>query len=205
MMTILIVAIISVISIFAFNNPKLINRLQFNPYRVVHYHEYHRFLTHGLVHADWMHLIINMMVLFFFGTAVESYFQQMAEAGMIMWPEIHYLILLVGSMAIATLTTLKKYRNEPGYSSVGASGAVSAFIFTSIFFDPWQTLLLYFIPIPGIIFGVAYLIYSHIMSRRASDHINHDAHFLGAIAGFIYPAIIAPSLISYFFQQLLNP
>ncbi|HDR89850.1 MAG TPA: rhomboid family intramembrane serine protease [Bacteroidetes bacterium] len=204
-MTILIVAIISLISILAFNNPRLITRLQFNPYRVVHYREYHRFLTHGLIHADWMHLIINMMVLFFFGTAVESYFHQMAEAGMIRWPEIHYLILLVGSMAIATLTTLKKYRNEPGYNSVGASGAVSAFIFTSIFFNPWQTLLLYFIPIPGIIFGIAYLIYSHIMSRRASDHINHDAHFLGAVAGFIYPAIIAPSLIGYFFQQLLNP
>ncbi|MGC9470574.1 MAG: rhomboid family intramembrane serine protease [Bacteroidales bacterium] len=204
-MTILLVAIISVISILAFYNPKLFDRMQFNPYRVIHYREFHRFLTHGLIHADWMHLIINMMVLFFFGTAVESYFQQMAEAGMIRWPEIHYLILFVGSMAIATVTTLKKYRNEPTYNSVGASGAVSAFIFTSIFFDPWQTLLLYFIPIPGIVFGIAYLVYSHIMSRRASDHINHDAHFLGALTGFIYPAIIAPSLISFFFQHLFHP
>ncbi len=204
-MTIILVVIISLVSILAFNRPDWFLKLQFNPYLVYHRKEYHRLLTHGFVHADWMHLIVNMMVLFFFGSSVENYLGQLQEAGVIGSAHLHYLILFAGSMILATLTTLKKHRDDPGYNSVGASGAVSAFVFASIFFDPWQTLLLYFIPVPGILFGVGYLIYSHYMSRKAMDNINHDAHFIGAVVGFIYPAIIYPSLVVYFLDQLLHP
>jgi len=204
-MTLILVIIISAVSISAFTRPQLFEKLQMNPWLVVHRKEYHRLLTHGFVHADWMHLIINMMVLYFFGTAVEKYFAGLEEADIIRFPEMHYLLLFFSSMILATLSTIKKYRNVQHYNSVGASGAVSAFVFASIFFDPWQTLLVYFIPLPGILFGVAYLVYSHYMSRRSTDNINHDAHFIGAVAGFFYPVIIAPGLFSFFISQLLHP
>jgi len=107
-------------------------------------------------------------------------------------------------LIISSTTTLIKYRSEPYYNAVGASGAVSAFVFASIFFSPWQTLLFYFIPIPGIVFGVLYLIYSNYMSRKDRDHINHDAHFLGAVFGFLYPVLMDPSLFHLFLNQLLR-
>jgi membrane associated rhomboid family serine protease len=86
---------------------------------------------------------------------------------------------------------------------VGASGAVSAVVFTSIFFRPLDNLyIMGILPIPAIIFGVAYLVYSHYMSKMSSDNINHDAHFIGAVFGFIYPLLLDPKLFKVFLNQL---
>jgi membrane associated rhomboid family serine protease len=96
-----------------------------------------------------------------------------------------------------------KHRNDPSYAAVGASGLVSAFVFAHIFFQPMQKIYFYFaIPIPGIVFGILYLIYSSYMSRRRMDNINHDAHLWGAVVGFFYPVIMEPSLIKYFIENL---
>jgi membrane associated rhomboid family serine protease len=162
-------------------------------------------LTHAFLHADWTHLIINMFVLYFFGSSVERFLGILKTQGYIDRPLIHFLLLFTGSVVVASLNTLRKHRDDPAYNSVGASGAVSAFIFTSIFFTPWEVLYLYFIPVPGILFGILYLVYSQVMSRRNRDNINHDAHFYGAVFGFIYPLLISPKLYILFFQQLFNP
>jgi membrane associated rhomboid family serine protease len=88
---------------------------------------------------------------------------------------------------------------------VGASGAVSAVIFFFIFFNPWELIYFYgIVPVPGIIMGVLYLIYSHYMSRREADNVNHDAHLTGAIFGFVFPLFIDYRLIHYFIDQLLS-
>ena len=104
---------------------------------------------------------------------------------------------------VSSLITLFRHRNNRWYNSVGASGAVSAVIFTSIFFAPLEPLYFFAVlPIPGIVFAVLYLIYSSIMSRRNRDNVNHDAHFLGAVFGFIFPILINPDLLTNFMQQL---
>lgn len=179
--------------------------LQFNPYRVYHRKEFYRLVSHGLLHADWVHLFINMIVLLSFGTAVERYFMRLEAMSMLRFPVAGFLLLYGGGVAVSTLTTLRKHKSNQWYNAVGASGGVSAVIFTSIFFAPWQNLLLYaVIPIPGILFGVLYLAYSHYMSKKASDNINHDAHFIGAVYGFIFPLLIDLSLINTFLEQLFS-
>ncbi len=204
-MTIFIVALTSLISIMAFSRPELMLKLQFNPYQVHHRRQYYRLLTHALLHADWVHLFINMLVLFSFGTAVERYFGRLETMGMLRFPGLVYLLLYIGAVVASSLTTLKKHKDNHWYNSVGASGGVSAVIFTSIFFAPWQNLLLYaIIPIPGIVFGGLYLAYSHYMSKKASDNINHDAHFIGAVFGLLFPLLIDISLIGTFFEQLFR-
>jgi membrane associated rhomboid family serine protease len=204
-MTIYIVIITSAISIIAFSRPELMYRFQFNPYQVYHRRQYYRLLTHALLHADWVHLFINMLVLFSFGNAVEHYFHILGNRGILMFPGITYLALYIGAVIAASLTTLYKHKDNHWYNSVGASGGVSAVIFTSIFFAPWQNLLLYaVIPIPGIIFGVLYLAYSHYASRKFSDNINHDAHFIGAVFGLAFPLLIDINLLGTFIQQLFG-
>jgi len=112
-------------------------------------------------------------------------------------------MLYFGGIVIASLTTLKKYKDNSYYQSVGASGAVSAVVFTYIFFDPLSKLLFMFIiPIPAIVFGIAYLAYSHYMSKKEGDYINHDAHFVGSVFGFIYPLLIDPKLFLIFLNKL---
>jgi len=204
-MTIFIIIITSLISIVAFGNRELFEKLQLNPYKVYHKKEWYRLISHGFLHADWVHLIINMIVLLSFGNAVENIFKQLAAKGIIQSPVLVFVLLYFISMIAATLTSVFKQKDNAWYNSVGASGAVSAVIFTSIFFQPLARLYLYaVIPIPGIVFGVLYLGYSHYMSKKGGDNINHDAHFIGAVVGFIFPLFLDPSLIQVFFNQLLN-
>jgi len=204
-MTIFIIIVTSLISIVAFGNRELFEKLQLNPYKVYHKKEWYRLISHGFLHADWVHLIINMIVLLSFGNAVENIFKQLAAKGIIQSPVLVFVLLYFISMIAATLTSVFKQKDNAWYNSVGASGAVSAVIFTSIFFQPLARLYLYaVIPIPGIVFGVLYLGYSHYMSKKGGDNINHDAHFIGAVVGFIFPLFLDPSLIHVFLNQLFN-
>jgi membrane associated rhomboid family serine protease len=198
-MTLIIVIVTSVISILAFYSENLMSRLIFNPYQVVHRKEWWRLLSHGFLHADWVHLIVNMLVLYSFGRNVESWINQLRVEDYIKSPILTYSLLYFGGIIISTVPTLIKQRNNYMYNSVGASGAVSAVVFTSIFFSPMDKIYFFgAIPIPGIIFAVIYLIYSSYMSRRGKDNINHDAHFAGAVFGFIFPVFIDFDMISHF-------
>ena len=199
--TLILILIIVLISAFAFNQKDIMSQLQFNAYQIVHRHQYYRILTHAFVHANWEHLIVNIIVLFSFGTLVERYFQMyFGTIG-----TYYYLVLFFGSVVFSSLLSLYKQRNNPYYNAIGASGAVSAILFTAIFFDPWSNIYFFgILPIPGIIFGALYLYYSYYMSTKKSDNIGHDAHFLGAVFGFFFPVILQPSLLMDFVKVLFN-
>lgn len=204
-MTILLIIITSAISILAFNSREIFDKLQLNPYSVYHKKQWYRVISHGFLHADWAHLFVNMFVLFFFGRSVENEFERLAINGIIKSPVFSFVLLYFASMIFATVTSIAKQKDNIWYNSVGASGAVSAILFTHIFFQPLAKLYFYaVIPIPGIIFGVLYLGYSHYMSRRGNDNINHDAHFIGAVFGFLFPLLLEPKLINVFLGQLFN-
>lgn len=201
MITYAIIGITVLVSFLSFQDYNLVSKLRFNPVQVLKEKQYYRMLTHAFVHADWSHLLVNMFVLYFFGPAIERflsyYFGNLSS--------IYFVILYIGGILTANLWSLEKHKNNFGYSAVGASGAVSAVLFAFIFFAPWE--MLYFfgiIPIPGILFGVGYLIYSYRMTKQSSDHIAHDAHFLGAIFGFVFPILIKPQLLNIFVNRLLD-
>lgn len=201
-MTLIIVIVTSVVSIIAFSNRTLFSKLQFNPYQVYHRKEWYRIITHGFLHADWAHLIINMLVLYSFGTHVEYYFSQMVMYTWIKFPLLWYVIFYFLSLIVSSLTTLRKHKDDIWYNAVGASGAVSAVLFCCIFFDPRMTLMFMgIIPIKAYIFGPLYLIYSYYSGRRAADNINHDAHLLGAVFGFCFPMLIDIDMLQWFIRQ----
>ncbi|MBC7124343.1 MAG: rhomboid family intramembrane serine protease [Bacteroidales bacterium] len=202
-MTYIIIAITAIVSFAAFGNSILFQRLLLNPYIVFKRNEWYRLISHAFVHANFLHLFVNMIVLLSFGRYVESILQQLQSIGSIGMHQVHFLILYLGAAIVSSLTTLRKHKNDPYYQSVGASGAVSAIVFFSIFFSPLEKLyLMAIIPIPGILFAIAYLFYSNYMSRKGGDNINHDAHFVGAVFGFIYPILIDPKLFFFFLKQL---
>lgn len=199
-MTTIIIAATALVSIVAFSRPDLIDKLQFNASRIVHKHEYYRLISHGFVHANWEHLLVNMIVLYSFGRAIEMYFYvfgRMADA--------YFLLLYFGGMLFSNVYALYKHRNNYYYNAVGASGAVSAILFAAIFFDPWNKIYFFgLLPIPGIVFAVLYLIYSYYMSRKQNDNIAHDAHFLGALFGFVYPILLNGHYFQNFLDKLLR-
>ena len=200
--TIMLVVIISMTSILGFNNREVIRQFQFNAFQVYHKRQYYRMVTHALVHANWEHLLVNMIVLWSFGSVVEHYFE-INFGGNSPW---YYLTLFVGSIVLSSVWSLIKQRNNFYYNAIGASGAVSAILFAEIFFNPWEPIYFFgVLPIPGIIFGILYLYYSFYMSRRKLDNIGHDAHFLGAVIGFCAPILMRPTLFWDFINLLFNP
>jgi membrane associated rhomboid family serine protease len=199
--TLMLIIIIVLTSVVTFYQPESMSLLQFSAFRVYHRKQYYRLVTHAFVHANWEHLLVNMIVLWSFGTVVERYFSEYFGGK----GSYYYLLLFFGSVIFSSLWSLYKQKNNYYYSAVGASGAVSAILFAAIFFDPWSSIYFFGImPIPGIIFGVAYLYYSWYMSNKKSDNIGHDAHFLGAVFGFCLPIMIRPALFMDFLDLLFR-
>lgn len=204
-MTIIIIVITVLISIAAFNNRKLFAKLQFNAYQIYHRKEWYRLLTHGFLHANYTHLIVNMLVLFFFGTAAEQWLQVLESDGLIKFSRLVFVGFYLLSVMFASSISLVRHKDNTWYNAVGASGAVSAILFFNIFFNPWEKIYVYaLIPVPGIILGAVYLIYSQYMSKKEVDNVNHDAHFLGAVFGFIFPMLLDIRLINHFIHELLR-
>lgn len=200
-MTIILIAITVAVSYAAFNSPKLMGELQFNASKIIHKHEYHRLITHAFVHANWEHLLVNMIVLFSFGRADEMYFRYNFGNNHI----LYFFLLYFGGILASNIYALIKHRNNYFYNAIGASGAVASVLFTAIFFDPWNKIYFFgILPIPGIIFAGLYLFYSYQMSMKKSDNVAHDAHFLGALYGFIFPILINSALFEIFIDKLFR-
>jgi len=200
-MTIILIVISVAVSYAAFKSPKLMDQLQFNASKIVHKNEYHRLVTHAFIHANWEHLFVNMIVLFSFGQAIEEYFKYNFGNNAI----LDYALLYFGGILVSNIYALIKHRNNYFYNSVGASGAVSAVLFAAIFFDPWNKIYFFgILPIPGIVFAALYLVYSYQMSTKQKDNVAHDAHFLGALFGFVFPILLNYQLFESFLDKLFR-
>lgn len=173
----------------------------FSPWAVKHRKEWYRFLTGGFFHADWLHLLINMFVLWSFGTFVEGTFRALLGK---LRGELAFVGLYFSALVASSLTTYFKHRDNPHYMSVGASGAVSAVVFSSVLLAPWETVLVFFIPMPAIAMGVLYLFYSWWMARRAADRINHEAHLWGAVWGVVFTAIVLFEYLPVLLQRIIG-
>lgn len=197
----LIIIITIIVSMLCFRNRDLFYRLSLNPYNITRRNQWERVLTHAFVHADYMHLFINMLVLWSFGRQMEM------VAGMLGGARNYwFLALYIGGIIVSSIPDIIKYKDNPYYNSIGASGAASAVVFSSIFITPWKSILLFgVIPIPSIIFGALYIWYENYSSRHSNDNINHNAHIWGAIYGFIFFGLMEPGLFLSFFGKLLHP
>lgn len=198
-MTIYIIIANVLLSLVCFRNNELLSKMIFNPYMVSQHKQWYRFITSGFVHADFLHLFLNMFVLYRFGPIVENHFVLInGESGSVLFL-IYYLMGLV----VSILPTYFRNKDNQFYNSLGASGSVSAVLFSFILFFPLQKIYLYgLLGIPGILAGVGYLWLSSYMDKKGGDNINHNAHFWGAVYGFVFPITFAPGLVLSFFDQL---
>lgn len=146
-----------------------------------------RAITSGFLHVDWIHLVFNMYALYLFGEIVARFLGT---------PD--FLIIYFGSLLAGSLYSLYYHKDEPYYSSVGASGAVSGIVYSSILLYPSMELYLFFIPIPipGYIFGVGYLLYSIYGMKKQLGNIGHSAHLGGAIGGFAITLLLHPVIFT---------
>ncbi len=194
-----IIAITVAVSLIAFNNHELRNKCMFYPYGMGSSSQYYRFLSHGLIHADFIHLFFNMYTLYSFGRVAE----------LLLFNKAQYAILYVTALIASSIFDFFKHRKNYGYAALGASGAVSAVLFSTLIFDPWVKGVALFginiLAIPNILFAVLYLWYCAYMSKRGGDNIGHNAHLWGSVYGFLFTAILKPELFKSFLDKLMHP
>jgi membrane associated rhomboid family serine protease len=192
--TIIIIIITCLISFAAFQKEAVLDGLIFYPPAINNQKQWYRFITCGFIHADFMHLAFNMYSLWMFGGAVEDAFTRIfGNMG-----EAYYILLYLSSLVACLMPTYAKNIDNYYYRSLGASGAVSAIVFTYIFIDPAEkmALLILPIPLPAFLFGVIYLGVSAYLAKKGTSHINHSAHLWGAIYGIVFLIVT-----SYFFSD----
>ncbi|MBA4166045.1 MAG: rhomboid family intramembrane serine protease [Chitinophagaceae bacterium] len=182
--TIIIIIITALVSFVAFSNDRIMNDLIFYPPAVSGNRQYYRFITCGFIHADFGHLIFNMLSLYLFGKFVEDKFVEIFGTG----GRLLYLAMYLLALVVSLLPTYFRNRNNSSYRSLGASGAVSAVVFAGLMIAPYVKVGLFIIPpiIPGFIFGPLYLIVSAMLDRKGGDNINHSAHIWGALFGIAF-------------------
>lgn len=183
-------------SLYAFYDHSLYGKFMLHPYSVSKGRNIYTLLTSGLIHADYMHLFFNMFTFFAFAFTLEQFMGH--------W---QFGLMYALALILSDLPTVFKYKDNFHYHSLGASGAISAVLFSFILFNPFSKIGILFLPpqlgVPAIIFGVLYLIYCVYASKNSRDNINHDAHFFGALSGLIFTIIFVPDIIPNFIAKLM--
>ncbi|MBU8978090.1 MULTISPECIES: rhomboid family intramembrane serine protease [unclassified Lysobacter] len=198
MLTFILIAVTVLVSWLAFERPALLDRLILWPPAIQRKKQFDRLLTHGFIHADWSHLLFNMITLYFFGRVIEAVMSQLIGP-------IGFVLFYLSAIVIAILPTYLRHRHDPTYRSLGASGAVSAVLFAYILLQPWARIIVFVLPMPAILYAVMYVGYSFWMDKRGGDNINHSAHLSGAIYGVLFMLLMEPRVGAIFIERLMNP
>lgn len=182
--TIVIIAANVIMSIKGFDDRGFFEKFKFNV-GSIRRGEQVRMISSGFLHADMTHLFFNMFTLYMFAHIV------VAELS-----TLYFIIIYFGSLIFGNLLSLYFHKDEHWYSAIGASGAVTGILYAAILLYPEMELMMIFIPIPlpGYVFGIGYLLYSIYGMKNKVGNIGHDAHFGGAIGGYVITLILKPSL-----------
>src|SRR5690606_32751572 len=182
--TLIIIAANALLSFKGFGDFTFFEKYKFNVGSIKR-GEHIRMFSSGFLHVDMTHLLFNMITLFFFAGVVIHELNT-----------THFLLLYVGSLLAGNLLSFYFHKDEPFYSAVGASGAVTGIVYSAILLRPDMNLYLFFvpIPIPAYIFGIGYLLYSIYGMKNSLGNIGHDAHFGGAVGGYVFTLIFMPDL-----------
>lgn len=200
MITYTIIFLTVAFSLYAMDRPDMKFKYLFHPYSINHANQHYRFLSHAFLHADYIHLAFNMYALWMFGRIVEGQVfpillshdgEPDKKMGMVL-----YILLYTGAIYASSVSEYFKNKDNKYYSSLGASGAVNALIFSYITCLPMTQLGFFFIPMPAWVFGILYLGISYYLSKRTTgyesvDRIGHEAHFWGAIFGVLFTLTLA--------------
>lgn len=183
-----------VISIAAFGNARLVDRLLFDMNRIRRFNEWYRMVTSGFIHVDPFHLFLNMLALYFMGPFLE------ARTGTIGFIVIYFTSLVAGSA-----WSFMEHFRQPNYRSLGASGAVSGITTATAVFFPFAQIMVFFaLPMPLGVFAICYIAFSAWASRsNIRDGIGHSAHLGGALMGIAIVCLFWPEAPQNAWEQFV--
>jgi membrane associated rhomboid family serine protease len=193
----ILIAVTCLISWIGFKDRSFLDRWLLNPYQARRRKRLAPYLSYGFVHADFTHLLFNMITLFFFGRAMEDFFAPHFGG-------FGYYVFYLGGIIVSVLPSALPNRHNPNYATLGASGAVSAVLFAYILLQPLSLLFIYFVPVPAILYAIGYVAYSIYLDKRGGDNVNHSAHLWGAAYGVLFTIVLEPGVLPAFLAKITN-
>ena len=184
-----IIIITAIISVIGFNNTSFLRKSMFSTYEIIKKKEIFRIISSQFIHADWAHLLFNMVSFYFFAINIENKFG----------PAAVFIIYFVSAIGGDLFVLFLKRRQN--YQSLGASGAVSGIIFASVFLSPNSKIIIFPLPfpIPPWLYAILFILISIIAIGRKNQNISHESHIGGAFSGLLTTFILYKSLV---FKQL---
>jgi len=214
--TTVITVITAIVSLIALEKPDLKRRMLLSPYAIVHQKQYERIFAHALIHADILHLIFNMYVFYEFGHLLEFIFTNeimyynVFGSDSLYWGNLtgslYFALLYTGAIAFATLPSMRKHKDNPTYSALGASGGVSAIVMAYILLFPTNELrfiLFPFFGIPAFVIGIFFFAYESYMDKKGGGRIAHDAHIFGALFCLLFFLLVDSAVYVDFYTKVL--
>ena len=167
-------------------NQSLLYRMIFISGAVRKQGEYSRLIASGFVHAGPLHLLFNMLTLYFFGPYVEELYGPLTFMG-----------IFLGSVVGGNLFCLLLFREDNSYSALGASGGLFGVVYAFIWAMPEVRLSLMIIPVPiqGWLFGILITLISIALTQAKRGHeanISHEGHLGGALTGGLAAIFLNP-------------
>ena len=192
-------------SLIAFQRHDLASKWMLNPYSLVHHKKYFQVISSGFIHADWMHLIFNMLSFYYFALDIDGgiplEYLMVKSAGPI--GHLYFGLIYFISMALGDVSTIIKQKDNPKYFSLGASGAITGVVFSFILFAPGSRLSFFLLPsIPAPFFAILFVVFSVLAGKSRQTNINHDAHLWGGLVGFFLTVILFPGILQNFLKTI---
>lgn len=194
--TLFIIITTLILSFAAWSVPQMMTEGMLRPYYAVRENRWYQMLTSGFLHANYTHLLFNMLTFYFFGPVMEQ----------ILGPQ-KFLALYLTALIFSSIPAMIKHHGNPNYAALGASGAVEAVLFGFILLAPFQVLTIFIpipVPLPAIVLGVLFIAYSIWAGKRNMDNIGHDAHIAGAAYGIIFTGIAIHGAFPNFANEILG-
>ncbi|MEM8773058.1 MAG: rhomboid family intramembrane serine protease [Pseudomonadota bacterium] len=178
-------------SIYALNiDRSFAENFAFRVDAIVRDKQHYRVFTSSFLHGDYFHLLFNLLTLFYFGPVIERI---LGIDG--------FLVVYFGAVFAGGVISFFVNRNNPAYTSLGASDGVAGVVLSFCVFFPLERIYIFFIPIgiPAILFGAIFIAISAGMMGRAGGRIAHEAHLGGALAGVLLTLAMRPDVLGRLF------
>ncbi|MCB0761461.1 MAG: rhomboid family intramembrane serine protease [Flavobacteriales bacterium] len=185
----------------AFSDQGLLNKMVFNATAVKHHKQWYRLISHGFIHGSTVHLIFNMLGLYFFGPTLEMFFTMQFGTPI---GNVVFLLMYICALVVGSIPSLIKHGDNPNYNSLGASGAVYAIILAFALLWPVEKVYLFgIIGLPAYLMGILFFVSEKYLADRGGTNIGHDAHLAGAAFGILFVLLIEPSSLLHFVEQIM--